>query len=360
VSQALVPQETDPASLPALVRRAAAALAGATDAAEVLEARDLAGLVYDAARRAARLAKAKGAHDELVAAAYRAQADALAIEAQAKRRLADEYDAAQDRGEVATQQDGRRPSGREGLKPTADDIGLTHKQNHENRMIRDAEARDPGIVARTVDALLDAGAEPTRAAVRRAVGRKPASCDETVSDAAGRFRRHGPAVRVPAGRTLAGLVAEGLRHEAAGGTATDVAAALGLNQNVYRKARYIVLLGARHDLAADDAAIAREALACMEETGQVAAAWSILEPLVERFYGSADERKGFDSPGQMEVRRRDDFQRAMASLVGTSLGLDGLVIPYLDDAARRAARADVSTALRRLRNFEKRLKEVRS
>jgi hypothetical protein len=40
---------------------------------------------YDAAKKAARLGKAKQAHDELIAAAYRAQADALEIEAQAKR-----------------------------------------------------------------------------------------------------------------------------------------------------------------------------------------------------------------------------------------------------------------------------------
>jgi hypothetical protein len=38
----------------------------------------------------------------------RAQADALEIEALAKRRLADEYDAAQECGEVATSRDGRR------------------------------------------------------------------------------------------------------------------------------------------------------------------------------------------------------------------------------------------------------------
>ncbi len=38
---------------------------------------------------AARLAKAKDAHDTLIAAALRAQADALAIESEAKRRLAD-------------------------------------------------------------------------------------------------------------------------------------------------------------------------------------------------------------------------------------------------------------------------------
>jgi len=37
--------------------------------------------------------------DELIAKVHRAQADALEIEATAKRRLADEYDVAQERGE---------------------------------------------------------------------------------------------------------------------------------------------------------------------------------------------------------------------------------------------------------------------
>jgi hypothetical protein len=40
-------------------------------------------------------------HDSLIAAAHRAQADALDIAAPAKRRVADEYDGAQKRGEVA-------------------------------------------------------------------------------------------------------------------------------------------------------------------------------------------------------------------------------------------------------------------
>jgi hypothetical protein len=59
-------------------------------------------------------------------------------EALAKRRLADEYDAAQDRGEIASVGDGRRSSKAEDLKPTASDIGLTHKDIHEARKIRDA------------------------------------------------------------------------------------------------------------------------------------------------------------------------------------------------------------------------------
>ena len=90
---------------------------------------------YAAAKMAARMGKAKSAHDTVVAAAHRAQADALEIEAGAKRRLADEYDAAQERGEVM----GKLRSHAELTKPTAADIGLSRKDIHEARAIRDAE-----------------------------------------------------------------------------------------------------------------------------------------------------------------------------------------------------------------------------
>ena len=63
------------------------------------------------------------------AAVYLAQADALVIEAYAKRRLADEYDAAQERDEVAGPLGGGERSGRE-RSPTAAtvaDFGLTPK-----------------------------------------------------------------------------------------------------------------------------------------------------------------------------------------------------------------------------------------
>src|SRR5258708_19561251 len=94
---------------------------------------------------------------DIVKAAYRTQADALDIEAQAKRRLADEYDAAQERGEVTARADQNLLP--EQKKVSAADIGLTHKEIHEARLIRHAEISDPGIVRRTVDAA--AGKEPT-------------------------------------------------------------------------------------------------------------------------------------------------------------------------------------------------------
>jgi hypothetical protein len=64
------------------------------------------------------------------------------FEAAAKRRLADEYDAAQERGEVAATGDTLRqgpgvPEQNAG-KATAADLGLSHKDIHEARIIRDA------------------------------------------------------------------------------------------------------------------------------------------------------------------------------------------------------------------------------
>lgn len=162
---ALLPIPQGDPSLPGLIDRAATMLSNAKTSAEVLEAREAAGLAYDVAKRAARLSRAKSAHDDLIAAAHRAQADALEIEAAAKRRLADEYDAAQARGDVAGH-------GRSKVEPanvtTAADLGLRRDQIHDARLIRDAEEADPGIVRRTLEEKLQRGEEPTRSAVRRA------------------------------------------------------------------------------------------------------------------------------------------------------------------------------------------------
>lgn len=159
-------------SLPALIDRAVAKLSTARTAAEVLEARDLATVAYDIAKRTARIGKAKKAHDDLIAAAHRAQADALEIEAGAKRRLADEYDAAQERGEVARIGDNLPSVPERNAKPKAADIGLSRKAVHEAREIRDAEQAEPGIVRRALDSIVDAGDEPTRAKINRVVKAK--------------------------------------------------------------------------------------------------------------------------------------------------------------------------------------------
>jgi regulator of replication initiation timing len=173
-----LPSTINDDTLPALVDRAASALMSARDSAEVLEARDMAKVAYDAAKSAGRIVRAKKAHDDVIAAVYRAQGHALAIEARAKIKLADEYDGAQERGEVQPH-GGQMPRDvAEHNIPSAADLGLRRDEIHEARQLRDAELAEPGIVERVISARAEAREEPTKAALREAVSEannKPAT-----------------------------------------------------------------------------------------------------------------------------------------------------------------------------------------
>lgn len=165
---ALIPMDT----LPVLIDRATAALDSARSSAEVLEARDMARVAYDAAKSAGRMAKAKQAHDSIVIEVHRSQAHALAIRARAEMRLAEEYDAAQDRGEVASA--GQRSNVVADNVSTAADLGIRRDEIHEARRLRDAETAEPGLIQRALDNMIQRGEEPTRAALKREVIDRPA------------------------------------------------------------------------------------------------------------------------------------------------------------------------------------------
>lgn len=154
-------------TLPALIDKATAALEGARNSAEVLEARDMARVAYDAAKSAGRIAKAKTAHDSIISEVHRAQAHALAIRARAEMRLAEEYDAAQERGEVAKR--GWESGVDKDNITTASDLGLRRDEIFDARKIRDAENADPGLISRALDGMIERGEEPTRAALRREI-----------------------------------------------------------------------------------------------------------------------------------------------------------------------------------------------
>jgi hypothetical protein len=157
-------------TLPSLIDRAARALGEARSSGEVLEARDLARVAYDVAKSAGRMARAKDAHDQVIRAVHRAQADALIIEARAKMRLADEYDAAQARGEEARLGDNLPSVAAANSKPaTAADLGLRRDEIYEARRLRDAERAEPGLAQQAVDRMVEAGEEPSRAELRRSI-----------------------------------------------------------------------------------------------------------------------------------------------------------------------------------------------
>ncbi|TPJ70576.1 hypothetical protein FJ422_29560 [Mesorhizobium sp. B2-6-3] len=154
-----------------MIKDAAKKLATAATAAEILDARDAAKITYSTAQLAGRVAKAKKAHDDVVAAAHRAQADALEIEAAAKRRLADEYDGGQERGEIQKAGGNRKikiPDGNND-PATAAEVGIPSKEIHDARQIRDVIAANPTAVREALDDILAKGDEPTRAALRKAI-----------------------------------------------------------------------------------------------------------------------------------------------------------------------------------------------
>lgn len=85
--------------------------------------------------------------------------------ARAEMRLAEEHDAAQDRGEVQKAGGDRTSIVSQGNNaPTASDLGIARKDIHEARQLRDAEAAEPGLISRALDAMIERGEEPTRAA----------------------------------------------------------------------------------------------------------------------------------------------------------------------------------------------------
>jgi hypothetical protein len=162
----------DLARLPQMIERAIAALDKATTAAEVLDVQKQAGLAYTAAKAAAQFAKMKDAHDTVVEACRKMMGDALVIEARAQCRLADEYDAAQKAGDVVGSEGGNPnlPNrSKTGRLASVTDIGLTRKQVHAARKVRDAEKKKPGIVRLTVDEKLKTKEEPTRASINRVI-----------------------------------------------------------------------------------------------------------------------------------------------------------------------------------------------
>jgi hypothetical protein len=158
-------------SLTAMITNAAAALARAATPAEMFDVIQRTTVAYEAARITARLVKVRDAHAEIIAACHKAQADALEIEAQAQCRLADEYDAAQERGEVARHSAGNPHivPNKNDLPRTAAEVGLSRKLVHEARQVRNAERENPGVVRQKLDERLSNGEAPTRADIRRAI-----------------------------------------------------------------------------------------------------------------------------------------------------------------------------------------------
>jgi hypothetical protein len=161
--------------LSGLVQRIRGALEAAETNVQILGVRADASIAYEKITQAERLAKARHAHGETIAALRAMAADMLLLEAGADIRLANEYDAAQARGELQSR-GGDRVSSKvrnADFGPTVSDMGISKQRMSEARQLRDAEKAKPGSIKRALDAEVQAGRTPTRAAVKRAIKPEP-------------------------------------------------------------------------------------------------------------------------------------------------------------------------------------------
>ena len=160
------------AELPALINKARSLL----DDNAVQAARELARQGYDQAKAAVSLGKRFKAADVLIERSRKLQGEALLIESQALMRIADDWDKAQETG--ANSAKGGRPKtvcNEDGF--TAEDIGMTRQEIRQARLLRDREAKQPGIIEQAIAARVEQGLEPTRASIR-GIGTRSASSEE--------------------------------------------------------------------------------------------------------------------------------------------------------------------------------------
>lgn len=159
----------DQSDLAATVHRAR----GLLDDGDYQAALMLSSGAYDQAKAASSYATRIKAGEQLIGKARRMQADALLIESRAKIALANQVDEAQAAGMVAAPGRPKKVSDENLLR--LDDIGLSKGQLHDARQLRDAEAKEPGIVERAIEARIEAGLEPSRRGLGHAIGTRSAT-----------------------------------------------------------------------------------------------------------------------------------------------------------------------------------------
>ncbi|PZR79125.1 MAG: hypothetical protein DI537_41405 [Stutzerimonas stutzeri] len=132
--------------------------------------------LYDEAGAARNFAARMKASEDVIAHVQAIIGEALDIESYAKVALANEYDAAQAAGMVATRGRPKKVNGENLIR--LEDVGLSKGLIFDARKLRDAELQQPGLIREVIATRVAEGLIPTRANLRAAVGTASATKDE--------------------------------------------------------------------------------------------------------------------------------------------------------------------------------------
>ena len=130
---------------------------------------------YEQAKAAVNYAEKVKASRELLDKARLMQAEALKIESMCYVAMADTIDEAQENGKVAKQ---GRAKVRDADVFTFEEVGIDKRRLHEARKLRDAVRGEPDFIQRVIAARLEAGLDPSRRSLSRAIGARSAPAED--------------------------------------------------------------------------------------------------------------------------------------------------------------------------------------
>jgi len=146
---------------------------------------------------------------------------------------------------------------------------------------------------------------------------------------------------IPDGKILSELCAEGIEMEKDGLSPEEAAANLQISRKVYRHGRDILLLANNPNLGAADKAKARAAVAAMDGTKRVFAAYDDVVPLIQKMWGAA---RGAPHDSRRLARLIENYMHAVVVFAEGAEQMQNLEVPYLSEMDRTRARDDLKRA----------------
>lgn len=133
---------------------------------------------------------------------------------------------------------------------------------------------------------------------------------------------------VPNGLTMGTWASDFFRRNEAGETVEAIAKDSGVGIQTVVMMLEIAAVASRNDIPPDEIALAKKAVAVMNEQKQTAAAYRLVEPTTERLWGPKTNRRG--KRNVLEKSRRHRFETVFGTLAGICSSAGDLPIPHIE------------------------------
>lgn len=165
-------------------------------------------------------------------------------------------------------------------------------------------------------------------------------------------------IKVPAGTNLVDWVRSGMKIEQDEGiTSVEASRRIGLGNESYRLAKFIIALSDRTDLNAHDTGVVKNALEGIQATAQIRRHFEEVRPIVEKIWGSAGGRNQHTE--KAEQRRIDNFLNAVVIIYDACSRIVDIQVPHVSNEEIDTSIEQLIDAKRALTDLIERLNKER-